>query len=46
MINIIVLCMIKNSGPYTPIDVDDYIKSYVEGNTKFAKEFLYIRKIG
>lgn len=34
----------KKFWPYTPIDVDDYIKSYVEGNTKFAKEFLYIRE--
>ena len=33
----------KKSWPYSPIDADDYIKSYVEGNVKFAKEFLYVR---
>lgn len=27
----------KKLWPYNPIDVDDYIKSYVEGNTEFAK---------
>ncbi|WP_198306103.1 arginyltransferase [Arcobacter vandammei] len=33
----------KKAWPYSPIEVNDYIKSYVDGNTEFAKEFLYVR---
>lgn len=31
----------KKEWPYSPISADDYIKSYVEGKSEFAKEFLY-----
>ena len=33
----------KKDWPYSPIDPNDYIKSYVEGKENFAKEFLYVR---
>ncbi len=33
----------KKLWPYNVIDADEYIKSYVEGNVEFAKEFLFIR---
>ncbi len=33
----------KKDWPYSPIDVDDYIRSYVEGKEEYAKEFLYMR---
>ena len=33
----------KKDWKYVHIDHEDYIKSYVEGNTKYATEFLYLR---
>lgn len=35
----------KKDWPYSPIEVNEYIKSYVErsGNETFAKEFLYLK---
>lgn len=33
----------KKDWPYSPIEADDYVKSYVEAKEEFAKEFLYIR---
>jgi arginine-tRNA-protein transferase len=33
----------KKNWPYTAIDAEDYLKSYVEGKEEFAKEFLYIK---
>jgi arginine-tRNA-protein transferase len=33
----------KKDWPYSPIGVDDYIKSYVEGEKEYSKEFLYFR---
>lgn len=33
----------KKDWPYSPIDANDYLKSYVEGKEDFAKEFLYVR---
>lgn len=33
----------KKKWPYSPISIDDYIKSYVEGIKDISKEFLYIR---
>ena len=33
----------KKNWPYTPIEPDDYIKSYVEAKEDFAKEFLYVK---
>lgn len=33
----------KKSWPYSPISSEDYIKSYVEGNVLYAKEFLFVR---
>lgn len=33
----------KKDWPYSPIDVDDYVRSYVESSENFAKEFLYMR---
>lgn len=32
----------KKDWKYVHIDHEDYIKSYVEGNTKYATEFLYL----
>ena len=33
----------KKDWPYSPIEVDDYIKSYVDGKEEYSKEFLYVR---
>ena len=33
----------KKDWPYSPIDIDDYVKSYVDGKEEFAKEFLYMK---
>ena len=33
----------KKDWPYSPIDVDDYVRSYDESSENFAKEFLYMR---
>ena len=33
----------KKDWPYTPIEPDDYMKSYVEAKEEYAKEFLYVR---
>ena len=33
----------KKDWPYSPIDVDDYVRAYVESSENFAKEFLYMR---
>ncbi|MDX4058153.1 arginyltransferase [Aliarcobacter skirrowii] len=33
----------KKNWPYNPIDLDDYIKSYVEGEKEYAREFLYFK---
>lgn len=33
----------KKDWPYSHIDVDDYVRSYVESSENFAKEFLYMR---
>ncbi|MCT7561905.1 arginyltransferase [Aliarcobacter butzleri] len=33
----------KKDWTYSPIDVDDYVRSYVESSENFAKEFLYMR---
>ncbi|OCL81974.1 arginyltransferase [Arcobacter porcinus] len=33
----------KKNWPYYKIAIDEYIKSYVEGNSLYAKEFLYIK---
>lgn len=33
----------KKSWPYNKITLDEYVKSYVEGNLLYAKEFLYIK---
>jgi len=33
----------KKGWPYNKIEAEDYIKSYVEGNELYAKEFLYVK---
>jgi len=33
----------KKDWTYSAIDVDDYVRSYVESSENFAKEFLYMR---
>lgn len=33
----------KKDWPYSPIDPSDYERSYVEGNSDYAKEFLYVK---
>lgn len=33
----------KKNWPYSPIEVDDYIRSYVEASENYAKEFIYMR---
>ncbi|RBQ28116.1 arginyltransferase [Aliarcobacter vitoriensis] len=33
----------KKDWPYSPITVDDYAKSYVEGSDDYAREFLYMK---
>lgn len=33
----------KKNWPFTPIDPNDYLKSYVEGKEEYSKEFLYMR---
>lgn len=33
----------KKDWPYTPIEPNDYERSYVEGNDDYAKEFLYVK---
>ncbi|MFW2569162.1 arginyltransferase, partial [Aliarcobacter butzleri] len=35
--------IVKRDWTYSPIDVDDYVWSYVESSENFAKEFLYMR---
>lgn len=34
----------KKDWPYSPIEPNDYIKSYVEGKEEFSKEFLYVKE--
>ncbi|MBL3519043.1 arginyltransferase [Arcobacter lanthieri] len=34
----------KKNWPYYPITVDDYAKSYVEGSSDYAREFLYMKE--
>lgn len=34
---------IKKNWTYTPIEPNEYMRSYVEGKEKYAKEFLYMR---
>ena len=33
----------KKDWPYSPIEPNEYLKSYVEGKEEFSKEFLYIK---
>lgn len=33
----------KKNWPFSPIDPNDYLKSYVEGKESYAKEFLYMK---
>ena len=33
----------KKDWPYSPIEPEDYMKSYVEAKEEYAKEFLYIK---
>ena len=33
----------KKDWPYSPIEPNDYLKSYVEGKEEYSKEFLYMR---
>lgn len=33
----------KKKWPYTPIEQEDYYKSYVEAKEEFAKEFLFVK---
>lgn len=34
----------KKDWSFSPIDPNDYLKSYVEGKKEYAKEFLYVRE--
>lgn len=33
----------KKNWPYSPIEPNEYLKSYVEGKAEYAKEFLYMK---
>lgn len=33
----------KKDWPYTPIEAEDYIKSYIDATENYAKEFLYMK---